>query len=194
MFRDRFFGFLKIVGTPYLKIKYKINVIGKTNIPKQNGFIIASNHINNDDQFIIAKALTGKTFSGLASTTIKRTFRGRLFSLLGVVYVDRNDSDDRKRAKQELELKLLNGENCLVFPEGTRKIKHPEYNDEPLMPLKYGVVSMSQKTGASVLPIGLKYEGRGVTVNIGEIFSVPTEDDLTEANNRLRDKLINLLQ
>ena len=62
------------------------------------------------------------------------------------------------------------------------------------MPLKYGVVSMSQKTGASVLPIGLKYEGRGVTVNIGEIFSVLTEDDLTEANNRLRDRLIDLLQ
>lgn len=194
MFKDRLFGFLKIVGTPYLKIKYKINVIGKTNIPKQNGFIIASNHINNDDQFIIAKALTGKTFSGLASTTIKKTFRGRLFSLLGVVYVDRNNPDDRKRAKQELEEKLLNGENCLVFPEGTRKIKHPEYINEKLMPLKYGVVSMSQKTGASVLPIGLKYEGRGVTVNIGEIFSVLTEDDLTEANNRLRDKLINLLQ
>ena len=194
MFKDRLFGFLKIVGTPYLKIKYKINVIGKTNIPKQNGFIIASNHINNDDQFIIAKALTGKTFSGLASTTIKKTFRGRLFSLLGVVYVDRNNPDDRKRAKQELEEKLLNGENCLVFPEGTRKIKHPEYINEKLMPLKYGVVSMSQKTGASVLPIGLKYEGRGVTVNIGEIFSVLTEDDLTEANNRLRDRLIDLLQ
>ena len=194
MFKDRLFGFLKIVGTPYLKIKYKINVIGKTNIPKQNGFIIASNHINNDDQFIIAKALTGKTFSGLASTTIKKTFRGRLFSLLGVVYVDRNNPADRKRAKQELEEKLLNGENCLVFPEGTRKIKHPEYNDEPLMPLKYGVVSMSQKTGALVLPIGLKYEGRVVTVNIGEVFSVLMEDDLTEANNRLRDKLINLLQ
>ena len=194
MFRDRFFGLLKIVGTPYLKIKYKINVKGKTNIPKQNGFIIASNHINNDDQFIIAKALTGKTFSGLASTTIKKTFRGRLFSLLGVVYVDRNNPADRKRAKQELEEKLLNGENCLVFPEGTRKIKHPEYINEKLMPLKYGVVSMSQKTGALVLPIGLKYEGRVVTVNIGEIFSVLTEDDLTEANNRLRDKLINLLQ
>lgn len=194
MFRDRFFGLLKIVGTPYLKIKYKINVKGKTNIPKQNGFIIASNHINNDDQFIIAKALTGKTFSGLASTTIKKTFRGRLFSLLGVVYVDRNNPDDRKRAKQELEEKLLNGENCLVFPEGTRKIKHPEYINEKLMPLKYGVVSMSQKTGASVLPIGLKYEGKVVTVNIGEVFSVLTEDDLTEANNRLRDKLINLLQ
>lgn len=194
MFKDRLFGFLKIVGTPYLKIKYKINVIGKTNIPKQNGFIIASNHINNDDQFIIAKALTGKTFSGLASTTIKKTFRGRLFSLLGVVYVDRNNPDDRKRAKQELEEKLLNGENCLVFPEGTRKIKHPEYINEKLMPLKYGVVSMSQKTGASVLPIGLKYEGRGVTVNIGEIFSVLTEDDLTEANNRLRDRLIDLLK
>lgn len=194
MFRDRFFGLLKIVGTPYLKIKYKINVKGKTNIPKQNGFIIASNHINNDDQFIIAKALTGKTFSGLASTTIKKTFRGRLFGLLGVVYVDRNNPDDRKRAKQELEEKLLNGENCLVFPEGTRKIKHPEYINEKLMPLKYGVVSMSQKTGASILPIGLKYEGRVVTVNIGEIFSVLTEDDLTEANNRLRDRLIDLLQ
>ncbi len=194
MFRDGFFGFLKIVGTPYLKIKYKINVNGKSNIPKQNGFIIASNHINNDDQFIIAKALTGKTFSGLASTTIKRTFRGRLFSILGVVYVDRNNTDDRKRAKQELEIKLLKGENCLVFPEGTRKIKHPEYNNEPLMPLKYGVVSMSQKTGASVLPIGLKYEGMVVTVNIGEIFSVLTEDDLTEANNRLRNRLIDLLQ
>lgn len=194
MFRDGFFGLLKIVGTPYLKTKYKINVKGKTNIPKQNGFIIASNHINNDDQFIIAKALTGKTFSGLASTTIKKTFRGRLFSLLGVVYVDRNNPDDRKRAKQELEEKLLNGENCLVFPEGTRKIKHPEYINEKLMPLKYGVVSMSQKTGALVLPIGLKYEGRVVTVNIGEVFSVLTEDDLTEANNRLRDRLIDLLQ
>ncbi len=194
MFRDRFFGLLKIVGTPYLKIKYKINVKGKTNIPKQNGFIIASNHINNDDQFIIAKALTGKTFSGLASTTIKKTFRGRLFSLLGVVYVDRNNPADRKRAKQELELKLLNGENCLVFPEGTRKVKHPEYINEKLMPLKYGVVSMSQKTGASVLPIGLKYEGKVVTVNIGEVFSVLMEDDLTEANNRLRDRLIDLLQ
>lgn len=194
MFRDRFFGLLKIVGTPYLKIKYKINVKGKANIPKQNGFIIASNHINNDDQFIIAKALTGKTFSGLASTTIKKTFRGRLFSLLGVVYVDRNNPADRKRAKQELELKLLNGENCLVFPEGTRKVKHPEYINEKLMPLKYGVISMAQKTGASILPIGLKYEGRVVTVNIGEIFSVLTEDDLTEANNRLRDRLIDLLQ
>lgn len=190
---EKYFKIFRIIGTPYFKMFFKVNVKGVENIPFQNGLIIASNHIQNNDQFVIAKALQHKTFNGMAASTIKNTLRGRIFKLLDVIFVDRESETDRKNAKYEMKIKLVNGINCLIFPEGTRKNKHLEYKNEKLMPFKYGAVSMSKRVGAPILPIGLNYRGRNVYVNIGEIINITGDEDLTLANERLRDSIAQLI-
>ena len=75
-----------------------------------------------------------------------------------------------------------------------KRITENEYYDHILLPLKFGAVSMAQKTDSYIVPYAItgdyKFRSKNLTVRIGEPFKV--EDDLEEANQRL-DKTIKAL-
>lgn len=52
-------------------IKFRSKVFGKENVPYQNGFIIASNHVNSSDQWLIGNKLGNRAICGFAASTIK---------------------------------------------------------------------------------------------------------------------------
>ncbi len=62
-----------------VKAKFNIKVDGYENIPFQDGLLLASNHLNKYDQFIISYAFGKRPIRGLASSTIENTFRGKIF-------------------------------------------------------------------------------------------------------------------
>lgn len=190
------FQLLYWLGRLPLWLMFRPSIVGRDNIPFQDGLLIVSNHLDNYDQFLIASALRGKPFTGLAASTIKQTLRGRIFSWLGVTFVDRESKESGRKAQKELALKLLNGMNCLIFPEGTRKNKYSQYKDIQLLNFKYGAVSIAQKTGAPILPIAIRY-GKGFTertmVRIGAPVIIKYEDDVVEKTEFLREKILALL-
>ena len=91
------------------------------------GFIIASNHVNSSDQWLIGNKLGNRAICGFAASTIKNTFRGRIFELVkGAVFIDRNDKLSKSNGEEELAKRIAHDQIALIFPEGTRKNKTEE--------------------------------------------------------------------
>lgn len=172
-----------------LSIIFKTKVTGLENIPYQDGFIMASNHLNSYDQFYIGNAIGCRRFCGLAASTIKNTMRGRLFSFTGeVVYVDRQNPESRKESEEKLAIKIVNDTPALIFPEGTRKNKTEEGRKQLQLPFKLGTVSIAQKTGSAIIPMSLYY-GKKKYLKIGKPQFVFPEDDIIKANKDLENTI-----
>ena len=75
-----------------------------------------------------------------------------------------------------------------------QRLSVEDYYEHVLLPLKYGAVSMASKTKVPIVPFIItgNYEFRrgNLKVVIGKPFMV--EDDLEQANIRLRREMINL--
>lgn len=174
-------------------IFFSSKVKGKENIPYQNGFIIASNHLDSFDQFYISRALGNRQFCGFAASTIKHTIRGRLFKFTGgAVFIDRADNTSKKEGEEELATKIVNDKIALIFPEGTRKNKDEEGKKKLQLKFKLGTVSLAQKTGAAILPVSL-YHGKHTYLKIGELQFVKKSDNLIDANERLANTIMTMI-
>lgn len=171
-------------------IFFSSKVKGKENIPYQNGFIIASNHLDSFDQFYISRVLGNRQFCGFAASTIKHTIRGRLFNFTGgAVFIDRADNISKKEGEEELATKIVNDKIALIFSEGTRKNKDEEGKKKLQLKFKLGTVSLAQKTGAAILPVSL-YHGKHTYLKIGELQFVKKSDNLIDANKRLANTIM----
>lgn len=181
----------RLVKLP-LSLMCKMKVEGLENVPYQDGFIMASNHLNSKDQYYIGNAIGARRFCGLAASTIKNTFRGRLFSFTGeAVYVDRTDPESKKIAEEELCKKIINGTTALIFPEGTRKNKTEEGREKLQLPFKLGTVAIAQKTGSAIIPMSLYY-GKEKYLKISEPIVIKPEDDIIEANKKLEEIVLKM--
>lgn len=73
-----------------------------------------------------------------------------------------------------------------------------EYYNTLLLPFKFGAVSMAKKTGATIVPFAVtgdyKIGNNNLVVNIGEGFKVDNNMSLSDANEKLRKKILVLLK
>lgn len=188
-------NFKLIYNISYLPVRaiFHPKVENKHNVPYQDGFIIASNHLSSNDQYIISYALGKKYYAGFAASTIENTFRGNLFKLTsGAVFIDRNDSVSKQKGEEELTLRLINGNNVLIFPEGTRKNKDKEGLQKEQLPFKMGTLSIAQKTGSPILPTSIYYGKNGNYVKFGDLFYVSELDDLIIKKEQLENKILEM--
>ena len=182
----------KIV-TPILgflfKLFYNPKIVGKENIPDEGPIIFACNHKHVYDQCPICVS-TKRVIHWMAK---KEYFDGGLawfFKLSGCIPVDRGSKEDTSK---EVALGILENKGAIgLFPEGTR---NKTYN-ELLLPFKYGVVSMSSKTDAYIVPCAVtgdyKFRSKNLMVRFGTPFKVGNKD-YTEANNILRESIEDLI-
>ena len=120
-------------------------IIGKENIPIEESLIIASNHKHAMDPLMIILA-TKRTIHYLAKIEL---FKGPLklfFNAVGTLPVDRKNRNPDTVSKAEEMLK--NGGAIGIFPEGTRNKTIGTKDEVDLLPLKFGAVSLAQKTNA----------------------------------------------
>lgn len=176
-----------------VKAKFNIKVEGYENIPYQDGLLLASNHLNKYDQFIISYAFGKRPIRGLASSTIENTFRGRLFKNVGINFVDRNDNKSRHKASINMKVNLANNNNYLIFPEGTRKDKNEEGRKKKILKFHFGAVASAQKTGAPLLPIALQYTKKYTLIKFGKPLIISAIESLEDANDNLQKTIVNML-
>lgn len=108
----------------YTSVVINIKCINRQNFPKQNPYVIASNHQSYPDGVWIAKYLPRGHFKKMcclagADLETDHGTIGRLIMKVGrAIAVDRYGNPVRGliKAKKEVE----KGDICLVFPEGTR--------------------------------------------------------------------------
>ncbi len=184
--------FRLVYGLAYLPIKlcYRPLVCGREQVPCQDGFIIAGNHLSSKDQYLLGYALGNRHFSGFAASTIEKTFRGRLFQFIaGAVFIDRKNAESKQKGEEKLSARVVQGGNALIFPEGTRKNKTEGGRRKEQLPFKLGTVAMAQKMGAPILPVSIYWGKRKNYVKIHEMIYVLPKEDILSRNAEL-EKII----
>lgn len=180
--------------TPIMRVLFKIyynpKIINKNVIPTEGPIIIVGNHKHVFDQCLTIMA-TKRTIHYLAK---KEYFEGKLtwfFKLVGCIPVDRSKKDENATSKA---LEILNNDGAIgLFPEGTRN----KTNEQLLLPLKFGAVSMAKKTNATIIPFGLtgdyKFRSKNLIITYGTPFKI--EDmDLEKANDYLTKEISELMK
>ena len=162
-------GIVRIV----MPLWYKIRIEGKENLPEDGGYLFVSNHRSNADPVIIGMQ-NKKQFCFLAKQELfEHGAAGWLLRKLGAIAIDRGTGD--LSPLQELAERLKNGENALIFPEGTRS------KDGKLLRFKTGAALLAAQTGVPVVPVGISFKGKlhfrsRITVSYGAPFQIPQMD------------------
>jgi len=147
-----FYWLARAILEPPARVYFRFRGIGKENIPKKGGVIVALNHRSFLDPFLIV-GLTRRQAFFVAKRELfeKPGLYGRVacwfISNLGAFPIDRGVGDEESMATAR-EL-IERGEVVMIFPEGTR------VRPGPLGHPRSGVGRLALETGAPVVPVAV---------------------------------------
>lgn len=148
-----------------LRLFFRFQVKGKEFLPRNGGFILASNHVSNLDPIALGCA----SFRALDFMAKQELFSvpvfGRLISLVRAFPVKRNNAD--LSAMKEAMRRIRAGAGLVLFPEGTRKIS------EAASEIQSGVGFLAAKLGVPVVPAFIK--GTDAALPKGAKFIKPAQ-------------------
>ena len=158
-------------------------VIGRENIPKKGGVVLAGNHTKWLDPETLCAVVHGRQVHFLAK---KELFKGPMHIItwgMGAIPVDRSIHD--KGALHHAIDALKDGLCIGIFPEGTIN-----RTDDVIMPFKIGAVKMAHDANATLVPFIItgKY-GFFKRVRIEFLKPLKVKDNLDEANQDLMDTI-----
>lgn len=189
------YRFFKPLVLGIFKLKYHPKVIGKGNIPESGPVIFCGNHRHVADQFNVMLATNRVIHYMAKSEYFKNKISACIFRSVGCISVNRSIHDTK--AKSEAMDVLLSGGALGIFPEGTRNKTFGTKNEVPLLPFKFGAVSLAKKTNALIIPFGVSGEYTGkkgkLTTRIGKPIDIK-DMELEDANELLRKKILELMQ
>ena len=159
------------------KLVYRLEVQGKENIPKDNGYIIAANHLSTLDPPLVCGVMN----RGVAYMAKKELFENPFLrwwlDWLGAFVVDR-EKLGVSTIKTVMTIKKT-GWVLGIFPQGTRQ--------EPgeISNITKGFASLAKSTKCGILPVGITgtqevkrfpFTGK-IVVKIGKL--IPYSDDVS---------------
>jgi 1-acyl-sn-glycerol-3-phosphate acyltransferase len=161
----------------------RTNVVGKENVPKDGGFILTSNHLNNADPPAITGVIPRRIYWMAKTELFKIPFVGLGFRLFGYIPVRRFEAD--LGALRKAQETLAKGRVLGMFPEGTRSKTGVLGEGEP------GTAVIALRTGAPIVPMALwgtdnfnlprdLFKRTRVEVRIGEPFRLERSRRLTK--------------
>ena len=118
-------------------------------VPRQDGYLIAANHMSYFDITILASVIPGIFIS--KSEIRWWPIIGLAGSMVGTLYFKRESKSERSDLKRKAVERLRWGQNIFVFPEGTTS------NGKDLLPFRYGAFDVAIRANAPVLPVTLNY-------------------------------------
>ncbi|MBC8545384.1 1-acyl-sn-glycerol-3-phosphate acyltransferase [Clostridiaceae bacterium NSJ-31] len=132
-----------------MRIWHRISVEGVENLPDHGGYIICSNHRTNLDPLYIAWKGQFQLYFMAKAELFHVPVLGFLIKRLGAFPVERGKGDT-SAIDHAIEI-LQSGRVLAIFPEGTRS------KDGKLLRGKSGISLIASRSGADVLPVGIKY-------------------------------------
>ena len=177
----------------YCKIVYRMKIVGKNNIPKDEPIIICGNHRSFLDPPLIV-VTCGRYARFLAKEELTEN---KFLAFLGYIFdaiLVKRDSKEVKALKDSLQ--TLKDGNCLaLFPEGTRN------GLEKGEKVKDGAAFFAVRTGAKVLPVGIsggekpfkkvviKY---GKPLDFSEYKNTKDKEILDQVTNKIMESILSL--
>ncbi|MGI9155114.1 MAG: lysophospholipid acyltransferase family protein [Marmoricola sp.] len=149
------FEALQVVVPPVARAIFRPTVIGRDNVPRTGGVILASNHLSFADSVVIP-VVAPRNVAFLAKhdyftgTGIKGALQRGWFEGLGMLPIDRDDSQAAIASLVTALEVLGRGEAFGIYPEGTRS------RDGRLYRGRTGVAHLALTAGVPVVPVGLQ--------------------------------------
>lgn len=171
MLKYLFFLFNFYFVLPIIKFLFIKEIQGKENVPQKENFIIAANHLNTLDHWILAAVLKEKFFlfrflGKKKGNFLTRNLRAVLYFLSDTVSFD--EDENREKVLNKLEKLLKTGKIVIIYPE-------EDVNKERFLKRgKTGIAELVLKSGFPVLPIGFS-EDKKRLVKIGRLMNFNEE-------------------
>ncbi|MBF0123080.1 MAG: 1-acyl-sn-glycerol-3-phosphate acyltransferase [Candidatus Omnitrophica bacterium] len=154
-------------------IFYPCKVYGRDNVPRQGGFILASNHASNLDPMLLPVACPRQMRFMAKEELFKNPILGAVIRTGGGFPIKRGTAD--RGAINEFIRQLKNGYAVMIFPQGTRGGEKPQAGVGFLAATSGMPVVPTYIHGTDqVLPKGAKFPKRiAVSVTFGKpvVFS-----------------------
>lgn len=174
----------------YFKLRYKFEVKGKENIPKNGPFVVMANHNTLLDPPIVACSMERKkTVHFMAKEELfNNPLFGYILKKVAAFPVKRGRADKGaiRKAFSVLESNGVLG----IFPEGSRQ------KQGKVGRAKSGAVMIPIKMKVPILPVGIKINKHEITVVIGQLFELDKyynkkvpRNELKEAGNIIMEKI-----
>ncbi|WP_367925828.1 lysophospholipid acyltransferase family protein [uncultured Ruthenibacterium sp.] len=135
-------------------VAFRIKVIGRENLIRDRGFVLAPNHLSAlDPVFVVLARFWGPKMLVMGKEELFHInpFFTWFFRRVGVVPVHRGKGDTAV-VDQAIEC-VRNGQGLLIFPEGTRS------KDGNLGKLKSGAFVVAAQAGVDMIPCRIIYKG-----------------------------------
>ena len=172
------------------KLVYRLEVQGKENIPKDNNFLIAANHLSTLDPPLICAVMNRGVACMAKKELFKNPFMIWWLNWLGAFAVDRENVSvsTLKTVKAIKNTKWVLG----IFPQGTRQL------DGEIKNITKGFANIAKINKCGILPIGITgtevarripFSGK-IVVKIGEI--IPYSDNIDEMVQKWGESIQNL--
>jgi 1-acyl-sn-glycerol-3-phosphate acyltransferase len=164
------------------KLVYRLEVVGKENIPKDNKFIVASNHLSTLDPPLVCAVLNRPLAYMAKKELFENPFMRWWLNWLGAFSVDR---EKLGVSTIKTVLTIKNTDWALgIFPQGTRQ------ESGHISHITKGFASLAKTTKCGILPIGIigtqeakriPFSGK-IIVKIGQLipYSDNVEDMVTK--------------
>lgn len=162
-------------------------IIGSENIPKDGAVVIAGNHKNIRDQFLVFLA-TDRVINYMAKREYFDGALAPLFKWAGCIPVNR-DSFDAAAVRSAIKI-LKRGGAVGIFPEGTRN-----RTDKLLLTFRPGAAAIAKRGNALIVPFAISGEYRkngNLKILFGEPF-FPESMSVEEATDKLYSAVSDLL-
>lgn len=152
---DMTFSLLRLSWTVllrvFLKIYFRLEIIGRKNLPKSHSFVLVANHASHLDVVALVAALPIRSLDNTFAVAAKDYFFSSFWkSFFSAVFFNALPFDRKEKKRESLELcaDVLNASEraLIMFPEGTRS------PDGRLQPFKKGIGILAAGTNRLVVP------------------------------------------
>ena len=125
----------------------RVEIQGSENIPKEGGFVIATNHLGRLDVALLFYALEGDFILTIAEKYEHHWLFGPIGNAINGIWLDRYNAD--VSAIRQVLTRMKAGGILAIAPEGTRS------KTETMAEGKPGVAYLALKAGLPIVPVGL---------------------------------------
>ena len=186
-----FYRITRPILAGWFKLFFRPQYEGTENIPKNGKIILAGNHTNFFDCFLVGTS-TKRCVHFMAKAELMKGIGKHIFTGLGIIPVDRSSASSGAHALNVTKKYLDDGKLIAIFPEGTIN-----RTDDIMMPFKGGAVKIALDSSTKVVPFAITGKYTMFKKNVKIKFMPPMEIErggLKVANQKLYQTVRNELE